>query len=285
MANAILAFPNRADEATLSGGSWATGLPLNNLKNRIISKVARSTDDALGSTKFDAALTKDRPVRVLALVNHNLSLGAKYRIRGSLVNDFATTVVDTGWQDVWPVLYPAAALEWEDDNWWTGRPIAEEIAGYTWSLIHIFDSAHIARYWRIEIDDTDNAAGYVQIGRLFLASQWQVTTNITWGAQLGYQPRTLVDEAIGGAEYFDRRPAPRVARVALDWMSVDEAMSRALELQRQAGIDAEVLFVYDPQDTAHKLRRSFLARLRSLNPIEHASYDRMTTAFDLKELL
>lgn len=76
-----LCWPNRADQATLSLGSWEATLPLNNLKNRVIAKKARTTNAAEANTKFNAALDKARSVYAVALAGHNLSASAKWRIR------------------------------------------------------------------------------------------------------------------------------------------------------------------------------------------------------------
>lgn len=285
MANCMIAFPNRADSATLSGGAWAAGLPLANLQNRVIAKVARSATDANADTQFYIAYSTPQNIRVLGLVNHNCSIDARYRLRASNVSNFATTVYDSGWADVWPVVYPSDSLDWESESWWTGKYSAEEMAGYTTLLRHVLPTNVLASYWYIEIDDTANPAGYVQIGRLFIGPAWQPTHNASYGASHGWETDTQVEKAISGAEYFDRRTPYRVMRLTLDGMETDEAMARAFELQRRAGIDQEVLWMFDPADSVHALRRSFLGRMRQLSPIEYPYYNTNRTAFEIKELL
>lgn len=283
----MLGFPNRIDAATLSGGAWTAGLPLANLQNRIIGKVARTPDDAMASTWFDIDLGAAKSIRTFAAVGHNLSLAAKYRLRGSSVSDFATTVYDSGaaFLDVWPDVYPYMSLEWEDDNWWSGKYTAEQITGYTAALITILPGNTLARYWRLEIDDTTNPAGFVQIGRVFIGPAWQPTFNMSYGASLGWETKTEAQEAMGGAEYFQRRTPFRVARFALDWMSQDEGFANAFEIQRRAGIDQEILWIHDPSDSVHALRRRFLGRLRALSQIEYPYPNINKSAFELKELL
>lgn len=56
-----------------SGGSWVAGLPLTNLSDRRVHKVARSTNDTRSSTLFTCDLGVARDVRCLALVGHNFS--------------------------------------------------------------------------------------------------------------------------------------------------------------------------------------------------------------------
>jgi hypothetical protein len=66
----------------LSGGSWLAALPLTNLQDSRLHRVARSTDDAAASTKFGIDLGVARAVRLLALVGHNFSSAATVRHRG-----------------------------------------------------------------------------------------------------------------------------------------------------------------------------------------------------------
>lgn len=281
----MLGFPNRIDEATLSNGSWTTGLPRSFLQSRIIGKVARTTDAALTSTKLDIDLTKAQKIQLLALRNHNLSINSKYRITAANDNAFATPVYASGWLDVWPVVYPYGVLEWEDDNFWTGKYSTEEMTGYVTELDHILPTWCLARYWRIEINDTANLAGYIQIGRPFIGPAWQPTINMTYGESFAWETKTEVQEAISGAEYFQPRLPFRVHRFSLDWMSQDEAFSRAFEIMRRAGIDKEILFIFDPADTVHALRRRFMGRLRTLSPIENPYINLHKSAFEAKEIL
>jgi hypothetical protein len=286
MANGMLGFPNRIGAATLTGGSWESNLPLTNIQHRTIQKVARTTDATLASTQLDIDLGSEKNIRVIGIRNHNFTLDATFRIRASAVSNFATTVYDSGWTDVWPVVYPFEALEWEDDNWWSGRYGAEEIEGHTTETDCVLPSNTLARYWRLEFDDTTNSAGHIQIGRIFIGPAWQFTNNMAYnGYALGLETKTEVQEARGGAEYFDVRLPYRVVRFALPWMTENEGMANAFDLLRRAGVDKEVLWIHDPDDTVHALRRRFIGRLRQLSAIEHPYPNTHSTAFEIKELL
>jgi hypothetical protein len=285
MANLMLGFPNRTDGSTLSNGSWVATLPLTNLQTRQIGVVARTTDATLASTKLDINLGAVKNIRIVNLTNHNLSSYAKFRVTASNSASFATLIYDSGWQAVWPVVYPYGTLEWEDDNWWSMQYTSEQMAGYTTALTHILPLNRLAQYWRIELNDTNNAAGYIQAGRLFIGSAWQPAKNFSYGNSIGWETKTVVDEVISGAEFFDPRTPYRVAKISLDWLSMDEALAQAFELTRRAGIDQEVMYIHDPDDTIHALRRQFLARARVLNPIENPYHAIGKQAFEFKELL
>lgn len=285
MSNMILGFPNRIDEATLSGGAWAGTLPLGSLQTRVIQQKARSVSAATAATQFAIDLGAQRNIRLIGLIAHNFSLAARYRITASNAADFSLLVADSGWKDCWPEVYPASTLEWEDDNWWNGKYTQEQLAGVNWNVVHILPANKLARYWKVEIDDTVNLAGYVELGRVFIGAGWQPFRNKSYGATLGVETGTTVDEALGGAEYFDVRTAYRVARFSLEWMSADEGLAQSYELDRRAGIDKEVLYIYDPDDSVHALRRQFLGRLRQLNPLEFPYYSITKKAYEVKELL
>lgn len=285
MSNAFFGYQNRADESALSEGVWAATLPLNNLKDRVLSNVARSTNAVLASTKFKIAMTKARPIRVLGLINHNLSVPALVRFRAYDDAAYTTVAYDSGWIKVWDSIYQSTDLEWEADEYWMGIISEEDRAGYRWNVIHVTAQTIYKRYWLVEIDDTTNAAGYVQIGRLFISNGWTPRWNMSYGQSVQYESRDGIEEAYDGTEYFDERAKPRVQRFSLDHMPTDEAMAMALDMQRIAGVTKEVLFLYDPAEKIHFYRRSFLGRLRQLNPIEQAMYENHKNTFEIKELL
>jgi hypothetical protein len=285
MANLFLGYPNRADEATLSGGLWQNSLPLNNLQNRLLGQVARSADTALSSTQWAIDFGQDRPIRAVALASHNLTTVATCRISASALSDFSVLTYDSGAIDVWPAgIFDLSALEWEDDEYWDGRISAETREAYPSIFVHSPPQTY-ARYWRVEIADTANADGYIQVGRLFIGGGWQPIVNYDYGMSLSWESDTLVEGSIGGTEYFDHREPRRVFRCNLSWMDTAEAYQQAFELQRQAGIDKEVLLVADPDDTINGIRRNFLGRLRQLSPIEHPYYAAYSTNFEIQEIL
>lgn len=87
MANCLFGWPVYSDvgvtySPSLSGGSWLAALPLANLQDRRLAKVARSTNDAQASTMFEVDLGVARAVRLVGLPVHNLSTAAKWRVRG-----------------------------------------------------------------------------------------------------------------------------------------------------------------------------------------------------------
>lgn len=286
MGKITLGLANYADEATLSGGSWMASLPRSNLQSRRLSKVARTSNALATSTKFDIALTKARPVRVLALVAHNLSVSSTVRIVGDDAADFATPLYDSGAVLMWPAgVIPSDLLEWEDDNFWLGTISEEAIAGYRAPFILLLPSTVTARYWRVEITDAGNSDGWVHIGRLYIANAWTPEYNFQYGADLGFGDVSSFETSLTGEEFFEARRKRRKFKFNLGNLSLAEGYTSALELDRLAGTTGEVLVVADPADTTNAPRRNFLGRLTSLSGLAHQSPMLMSKSYELAEIL
>ncbi len=285
MRNVMLGFPNLIDLTTLYGGGWQATLPLTNLQTTELGAVARSVDCQASSTTFDVAMDRGRKVLAFALVNHNLSLDATVRLQGSNVADFSAVEVDSGEVEVWPVVYPIETVDFEDEEWWSGKYTEAQRAGYTWTFVLILDANAVFDYWRVAINDPDNANGFVEVGRVFLGPAWQPSVNFIYGDQLGWTTDTKSLRARSGADYFDRRTPRRSRAFRIEDLPTDEAFANAFELMRQAGIDQEILYIEDPDDTVHALRRRFLGRFATLSPIEHPYFEHRAANFSIEERL
>ncbi|MFO0271357.1 MAG: hypothetical protein ACK53W_12585 [Gemmatimonadota bacterium] len=292
MANCILAYPNFCDAdpsyatVAVSGGQWEPDLPLTNILTKRLARRARSVNAALTSTKFWVDLGTPRDVRVVAIPFLTASRDARLRVRGfTTKNEAATPAGDSGWSDLYPVVYPFGSLYFGHPAFWDGRMTAEDAAVFRMPYYAVFDAPVIARYWLIEIDDTGSSLGYVEVPRIFIAPGWQPSLNLIYGATQVYEPRTTVVESWGGAEYFDVQEGRRVARFGFDYLPEDEALTWAGDMQRRLGVDGQLFFIFDPDDTVHRHRRSFLARMRTLSPLEYVLFRRNTATFELAEVI
>ena len=82
MSNVLFAYPNTVDSLTLSGGRWASTMPLTNLQDRVIKNMARTSNALASSTTFNFTYAAAALVGFIGLVNHNLSTAATVRFRG-----------------------------------------------------------------------------------------------------------------------------------------------------------------------------------------------------------
>jgi hypothetical protein len=283
MANAILSFPNRGDLATLSGGSFA--LPITNLQNRRLKSYARTSTAADGQFVINAVFPEPKAMRLIAFSRHNFSTLAMYRLR--LYSDAAMTVLayDTGLLPVFDVVYTEESETWDSGNFWDLTLSADDREGLRASLECLLPETYTERAFKFELFDSTNMDDYLQAGRLFVGSGWQPVYNMAYGASVQFEERSLHDEADGGTEFHDEREDPRVVRFNFPRTREDEGMGMAYELMRKQSTTKDVYFIWNPDDKLNLQRRSFLGRLRSLNPLEHDFFDNIATQFEIKEQL
>lgn len=286
MGNTLIGYGNYIDTATLTNGSFFASLPLNNLRNHQLARIARTSSTALSATIIDIDIGIGQIVQVFSALNHNFTLQATYRLRGSNDPTFSTTVYDSGasFTPVWPAVFSTSSLEWESDNFWTGQYQASQIVGYPWHLNILIGMPLYLRYWRFEINDIGNPAGYVQLGRIFIGNAWSPSNGVPFGFSLGWEDPTTVQTSLSSSEYFDPKPPCRVARPTTQFMPTDEAFSNAFEIQRVSGIWKEIIYVHDVDDTVQAVRRRFPARLRTINPVVNPYPDFHDTAWEIKEI-
>lgn len=285
MANFKLLWDQKTDGVTLSGGSWEADLPLTNVQDRLLQKTARSTDASISSTKFDIDLLKSTSVQSLILVNHNLDEDALIRIKLSDDATFTTSDYDSGWVNVYKSVFSVDSVEWENDNFWFGRLASGDLAGYSLNYIHLLDVPYSNRYIRVEIDDTANSDGYVDIGRLWVTPVFEFDFNAIYGATISWNDPTVVSTAIGGSTFFDDRAKKRNYRFSTDMMSVTESMESIFEIQRSKGISGEIFILPDSDDSINIFRTSFLGRMTKLAGITNHFFKRNKSDFSIEELL
>lgn len=191
---------------------------------------------------------------------------------GPWVQDASSAYVleyESGWLDVYPVIYPVGVLDVDDPGYFDGKLTQEQWdAGYRIDPVHVLSSITNARYWRIEIDDEANVAGYIDVGRLVLAHGYQPTINFQEGAQLGVSSDSTRQTTDGGATYHRERPVRRRMDGTIPKISEDEAMVRLFEMDRLLNTTTQFYFVFSSSDTFHMHRRSFIATLEELTLLQ-----------------
>lgn len=265
MSSLALAHTTRADAATFSNGSWSTSLPLNNLKDPNIDKVARSTNALSTSTIFAADMGANYSICAVALVAHNCSTsGATWRVKGGTVAPNASNVFTTGQVfDSGVMNVRAMSFAYDIPSDW----------GAQYNLIYSFASQTV-RYITVDIVDTANTAGYVQFGRLFVPGyQLQPGVNAEIGLQDVREELSTYSRSDSGKRFFTKRtPRPRGAIFKLPRLTASE-VDIAHELDALIGITEEVLYIPDPADVAKTQRYGFLGTMKELSALEYQHID------------
>ena len=151
-------------------------------------------------------------------------------------------------------------------------------------LAQVLFAATSGRYLTVEIDDTTNAAGYVQAGRLFVANAFQPAINASYGLQSGRDDLSTVTSSISGVRYATARRRPRTEKFTLQYALQAEA-DRIHEMYGEIGAVDEVLYVPDPADSSFSQRYGFLGYLEQLGPLDYPIPLRRSIPFQVKEKL
>lgn len=242
-------------------------MPLANLQVPLMKKVARSIDVLAGSTRFVVDLGEDRLIRVVALLNHNISRTGEIRVRGYADAGLSNLRYDTGSMGAWP-----------------GAFTDYDVAAYPHHWIRAI-SETVARYWVVEIADAANPAGYVELGRCWLSAAFEPATPIVYGAALGYESADVVDEEVGDVDWVVIRASRRRAIITFPELTAEEKRA-ALITQKVLGKHGELMFVMDSdQDAYDMLLQAFPARVRSASPLSYPRYNAVEMPLELKEIV
>lgn len=248
-----------------STGTVAIGQSLNGAAE-VVSTTSSATalDATFGTSRIylggDGALTQPG---LLALQSVRVMAGTQTMVT------MRASVYDSGWLDAWP-----SGLD------------AEEATGLNVPFVHIPSSAQSHRYGSIQIDDTANTAGYVDLARLVIAGTYQPTINYNTGAKLGLRSAAKRTESDGGAAIIEDRPVRRTFQFVLSHLTQSEGFTRAFQLQRRLGKRGQLFVIVDPADTTHQYEQAFLGTLEELSALEYPYTDgRTAMAFQLVEEL
>ena len=176
-----------------------------------------------------------------------------------------TAYADSGWLDAWP-------SGWDD----------ETAEGLNLPLFHQFATAFSGRYWSVQVSDTQNTDGYIDLARLCLTGAYEPSVNFTTGADITHESETTTRYTDGGNAIHDTRPLRRVTRFAITNLEDAEAIGQALRLSRQMGARGQCVLVLRPDATADLLpETTFLAVPREQTRIEYpyAMYRNAAYAF------
>lgn len=290
-----MAFPNWLESSSVatpaiansgSYGSWNSSLPSSNILDARLAKKARSTDTTVDSTKFQIDLGAPRNVDVIAIPVSNISTSGQIKISAFSDSGFSASVEAGSFEDYWADVYEEGTRPWGSPGILSPKFSEEEAEGYPAVFFKVYSNSIIAQYWQVEISDTSNTDGYVEIGRVVMAPAWQATLNPVPGFSLGWQTASTVVTGRTGVRFIDRQPSRRVSRFEIDYLPSAEALTYPFEMGRKQNMDGEIFFIFDPDDTVHRLRRAFLANLRTLPSLVHPSViERNSVQIEIEEIL
>jgi hypothetical protein len=288
MANVSILWNKPTDSGVYSQGGWLAGLPLGNLVEADVRRVARSTGVTAAETRFRVDLGAVMPVFIsdFVLLQHNLTTAATIRF---VVTDDATDAaagartLDTGALAVWEATVLPGARPW---GLWPWAGIDPSVYPSGTAFFHRSGQAGLGRYLWCYIADAANPAGYVEIGRFMAGAAWSPRVNASYGASIRWVDPSEAKRTRGGRRIVTARPRFRQFEISLGRLSQDEAFGVAFEIDRQLGKGGNFYLVMDPAEPGEfRYRRSIYAALVDSAPIAIPRWNAWAWQITAEELI
>ena len=287
MANISVLWRKPSDLGVYSQGSWSGTLPLANVAEEDVQRVARTTNTSTANTRFRVDLNSVMPVAIsdFVIVNHNWTTSAKVRfVVTSDENDAnpSARTLDTGELTVWVPTVVPGALPWGVWPWGGIDPTAYPSGT---EFFHRSNQVGVGRYVWVYINDPTNPAGYLQLGRFMAGTAWSPSHNFSFGDNIRWIDPGTARRTRGGKRLFTARPRYRQMEVSFDYLTKEEAYGLAFEIDRLLGKGGNFYISMDVAEGGEfRFRRSLYAALVDTAPIVGRDYDIWTWKITAEEL-
>ncbi|MCG8670216.1 MAG: hypothetical protein MI867_12435 [Pseudomonadales bacterium] len=202
--------------------------------------------------------------------------------------DFTTTVVDTGSLDVWEVIYEQYTLYYGHPSLADGKIEPHNLPNRRSPIVYINSTdgvVDIARYWRLDIADTSNADGYIELSRAFFCPGYEATKAIKYNMSIGRFSNSTLSKSKGGANIPNDQRGGKKFVIGIDNIPESEGMGIIYDMVEDADVTKQIFFVMNKKDTVHKHRRMFTARLKKLDPLTIPFFEKMDAVFEVEEVV
>jgi hypothetical protein len=259
-----MGFPRFGAKFTYGGGSWEVDRPITNANNDVYARVARSADLDAESTQVILSSPDRRPVRLIGIFAHNMTLAAGFRI--TCLDDTvspAEVLFQSEIEQVWEIVFNTVDRLFETENWFTGQYAPDELVGQIPSRPYVLPDGISPSKIIIEFFDVNNPAGFIDIGLIDVAGaiELQDGERPELGAEWGYESKsniTMIDGGLQRAEIYD---PSYVFRGVLPLMTDVKAKQLMQELARQYGRHRPFMWIPYPEDRLTYLRESKMVLL------------------------
>lgn len=241
-----------SEDASFSGPAWNP--LLTNMQDPRVTKVARSADATLANTQFFMSFADPVTVPGIIFVGTNITANAKYRYTAYSDAGFSIQTFTTGLQNAFA---PGTVLRDPD------------FKGYP--LIGLFGQNVTSSYWLVEIQDTANPANYIELGKLFMGSELNLSANadLNFAPNSSFvrDPNTQTQKALNGTPYFSRHKNIRTWNLVYPTLETDVLWDEVDVLNEASGLDRAIFVIPFPDDTMRIWQQSFLGRLAKIDPL------------------
>ena len=280
MTNLRIIDYNAANIATLTASTTSGTLVASNMLTDIKSQVWRSTST---SAAILTACPTLKSVNAVIFAHTNFTNAATMRVVGyTLANDVpgvATPVFDTS-------ALPCCAYTASSVFGWDANTPGVSNFGFGGGVYAgLFFTGGSVRRLYIEISDTGNAAGYVEVSRLIAGYYWSPTYNADYGVQLGYDDKSSHSRNDAGDLLTDITPRSKWLSFNLSGM---EAVDRQnfMRLMRSKGLSSPIYISVFPADTDKNLEQDYqiYGKQSALSPILMPYYSSYQTSIKIDEI-
>jgi hypothetical protein len=164
---------------------------------------------------------------------------------------------------------------------WEITPLERD--GTRHQVIIVLPASVSARYDTIEIEDDTNAAGYVEVGYVWIGDVFEPTYNAAYGLRDEIESLSTADRSESGAMWASRRRTLRGVSFVLEWLTLTEG-DTLHELQRVVGTTEPVLYLPDLNDRATQQRYGYAGTLTDLSAVEYPYWSTRRLPLRIKEL-
>jgi hypothetical protein len=242
--NALFLSPRWSDAAAMIASSERGLLAVEHVQTMDPTQVWRAMGCAAESLSWTYG--EDVIADAAIIAAHNLSAAAMLRLR--LYEGGGNLVADSGWVSAWPPSGKPSLMDWP-------------------SFLSLVRAVNVTpcRTGRLDIEDPDNPAGYVEFGRLIAGPSFVPSINVGVNPSLGLITPDEAGRTPFGRAYGDNRgPAARTLQLPMSAVDEDEMGEQLFELQRYCGLARDFAFCLDPEATTRFHRYSGQFRFGAL---------------------
>jgi len=198
--------------------------------------------------------------------------------------DYSGGLLDTGFNDSIPVIYEFGTLEFGHPSFFDGKPTAEDRLRLKIPFRDVQGETILAAYWRYSITDADNLDGFVEIPRLHICRGYLPTKGIRYGSAIKRTSTTSRRTTPGGTDFHTKNPNRRSWQITIQNLPENEAISRWFDIQDEADIDVQGVFIKNIDTNILSHATDFLFRFEKLDPIAFPFFDTGDIIGELREV-
>ena len=114
------------------------------------------------------------------------------------------------------------------------------------NCLFLFFTVINARYWRLTLNDTNSADGYLELGRVFLGDYWEPNASVLRGWSLKFLDRSDVKKSIGLQKWTNQREIVTQLTFQLPHLDELDAVKNFLNIARRIGIKQDFFITLLP---------------------------------------